>query len=357
MKKFCTVFMLCILLTSFFSCETIPEDTKNNDTAMRSDAEPEYTIESGDALDRLWAAYFQTKDDADLEKIIAYVNTNDMLTAKINEQYKKISRDKKYMTLLDKYGAEHKNKHITVPYDFEILSGILMGMNDQKLLDDVNYLYSFFNDDDDLKVRAIVKGGAFISLVANAKQHTDVNIALQKHIPYLNEKVQTSFYSDIGLNLKDDIGFAQSDNGTADFDNHNISIKVILVNDMQAMLHEWVNLKPEEAPNIISTSKVTMRENQIAPFIVFFLREQNEFPLYYDCELIYPDGTFSKNKGLRLSFLPNKPADLDYVYTANQPSGFAFDETDKAGTYTVRVSVYTDTQVIAVFENRFVLEK
>ncbi|MBQ9538753.1 MAG: hypothetical protein IJU95_05740, partial [Treponema sp.] len=291
--------------------------------------EPEYSIDSANKMDENWGLYYSTGDETYLENIIAYADTEDLLAKKINAKYKKLSSDERLMGILRDFGGEEKNRGIEFPYDFELLAGFLL--YDEGMADDIKYVYSFFPQE--LLIRGVMKGTAFWSLTSNAEQYENINIALQKHIPYMNEKSRVNFcwY----MKLDKEIGLVKSDKGTATFQRDDIWIAVTLVNDMNAAVCQWESLAVNENPMIRSSVRVDAKNNSIGPFIAFRCGEQAEYQLYYDCELITPGGKLSPNKGSKLLFAESRPENCELIYSVPQNYVMVFDDSDAGGNYTV----------------------
>jgi hypothetical protein len=219
------------------------------------------------------------------------------------------------------------------------------------------YIYSLFPMD--LLVRGANKSAAFWSLCSNAEQYENINIALQKHIPFMREKVRNTFYLFGELGLEKEVGYAKSAKGAAAFTDGSIAVSVLLVRDIKEALGKWTSVPESASPEISTVTKVTMKENLIAPFIAYKINDDKvKFPVYYDVELVKPDGTISNSsKSMKNLLLADAKPEKDLIYTAPVNCGFAFDESDEKGSYTILVSVYTKKNVIAVFDLDFKLEK
>ena len=345
MKKFLQAVIVLGLSALIMSCASKPKSENKNPIA----AEPEYTRDSGTIMDQNWEKYFNTGDEIYLENIIAYVNTEDLLLKTINEQYNKVSADRDFVAAMNLLEVEEQDGAFNCVFDLEMLSAYMIQMDEYK--DAILYIYSLFPED--LFIRGVMKTTAFWSLVSNAEQNEDINIALQKHLPYLLEKVQINFYS--FLKLEEDIVFIKSDDGVAAFQNDNMQVSFALVNDINQAIDAWNNVPENETPKIRATAIVDSENNTIAPFVIYHCKNQQNFPVLYDVELIKPDETVSSDKGLKIPLIENKP-DRDLYFIPSKFYSWSFDKKDKKGTYTVRITVHTTTKVIAVLEMDFVKE-
>ena len=339
--------VLCLFLAGLvMSCAS---KAAAPETKKEAPAEPVYTADSGKDMDRLWDSYFATGDETYLDELIAYVNTEDLLLKKANEQYKTLSKDQKFVTAFANMGAEQKDGKFVCDFDIEMLVAYLLQIDDFK--EGTTYVYSFFPED--VFIRGVMKTTAFWSLTSNAEQYEDVNIAIQKKIPLLLDKVQVNFYS--FLNLEKEIGYVHSDKGHITIESNDLLLSVILVNDINQAIYEWDNVPVDETPKIVSTTKVNSTNNSIAPFIVYQCRNQEEYPVYYDVELIDSNGKVSDQKK-KIEMIENKPNNPEYMYSVRKNYYWVFDDSDKKGNYIVRVTAHTASKVIAVFDLDFVIE-
>lgn len=315
--------------------------------------EPDYTMDSGHVMDANWYQYLTTWDEEYLENILVYIDTEDLLMKNVNQKAKTFLKDEKFVGSMKKLGAEVKNNKFELDYDLELLVGFLI--QDEEFAADIQYVYSFFPED--LFIRGVMKNTAFWSVMSNAEQYEVTNIAVQKRIPYFNEKVQASCY--MYLERDDKIGFVKTDKGAAEFDNGKIHIMSLLVNDMDKAVEDWNTLDAEEAPVIKTSTEVNLKKglDSIAPFIVFNVNGDVDYPLYYDAELIHPDGKLSSVGVKKLNFTDREPENRNYLYSVMQSFKWVFDKSDTAGTYTVKVTVYSAKNVLCIFEQAFKLKK
>ncbi len=338
MKKSPYIISISFFLAVIASCAITKNVTQN---FWYEQAEPQFKPDSPKKMDNNWKKYYSTKDEKYLENILAYVNTKDLFTEQLNERYSEISSDEKFFEILTKFGAVNDGQKIEFSYDFEMLTGFRI--KSEKTADDITYLYSFFPYE--LFVRGVYKSTAFWSLLSNAEQYEHINIAIQKHIPYLNQKSQNNFYS--CMDLEKDIGFVKSFRGGDSYSENDLFISVCLVNDIDETLKEWTSLKEEGTPFIKSTVTVGPETDFIAPFVTFSGSKLTGDLIYYDCELIHPDKSISIYKKLTLSKGSLERNDL--IYTASQHYGWKFDKTDPAGNYTARLTFYKEKSVLVVF--------
>ena len=346
MKKLLKTVLYLFLTGLVMSCASkaaAPETTKE------VPAEPVFTEDSGEDMDKSLASYFATGDETYLDEIIAYVNTEDLLLKKANEQYKTLSKDQKFVTAFANMGAEQKDGKFVCDFDIEMLVAYMLQIDDYK--EDTTYVYSFFSRD--LFVRGVMKTTAFWSLLSNAEQNEDINIAIQKRIPFLKDKVQINFYTFMGF--KKEIGYGYSDKGNAVFQDDDIFIAVTLVNDLKQTIYDWDNVPENETPKIKSTTTVNSTDNSISPFIVYQCKNQQEFPIFYDVELIVPGGKIDDQKK-NIECINKRPDNPDLFYSVEKNYFWVFDDSDPKGKYTVSVTVHTADKVLAVFYLDFVIE-
>ena len=350
MKKIFSQFLIFAFIGLLFSCASTGSVAR-----QKKLLEPEFTMETGKILDENWAKYYDTNDEIYLENIIAYADTEDLFVKSVNADFKKLSADEKFMSFIKEFNGEVKDGKVEFPFDFELISGFLL--RDSEMKESAAYIYSLFPMD--LLVRGANKSAAFWSLCSNAEQYENINIALQKHIPFMREKVRNTFYLFGELGLEKEVGYAKSAKGAAVFTDGSIAVSVLLVRDIKEALGKWTSVPESASPEISTVTKVTMKENLIAPFIAYKINDDKvKFPVYYDVELVKPDGTISNSsKSMKNLLLADAKPEKDLIYTAPVNCGFAFDESDEKGSYTIRVSVYTKKNVIAVFDLDFKLEK
>ena len=343
MKKIITSLFMVFCIGCFF----LP--AASNQKSKKS--EPKYTVDSGKIMDQNWEQYYSTGDETYLENIIAYADTEDLLTKNINKSFKKFAKDEKFITILKGFGAKVTDKKIEFDYDLEMTTSFLV--DDPEDDPKIRYIYSFFPEE--LFIRGVMKSTACWSLVSNAEQYETISIALQKHIPYMNDKGQVNFYSMLDLNKE--IGLVKAEKGQAIFQNNDIWISAILVNDLQAALDQWRSLDVNEAPKLSPTTEVKPGKLDIAPFICFSCGNQLKYPVYWDCELIEPDSKAAPDKAEKLALISEKPQRPDLIYCSEKNCGWRFDATDPAGNYLIRITVYAENKVIAVLELPFTLKK
>ena len=89
---------------------------------------------------------------------------------------------------------------------------------------------------------------------------------------------------------------------------------------------------------------------------MYHCKNQQEFPVYFDVELINPDGSISPEKGIKIPLVEEKPDYPDLFYAASKTYCWIFDKDYKNGNYTMRITIYSATKVIVVFEMGFVIE-
>lgn len=186
MKKIAFI-LVGLLVLALSSCQS----TK---TAKKEILPFDFSQNGGKTLDSYWDQYFQTSDTYYLDQIIAYADTEDAITANINEAYSnKIIGD----DWIEYLGLENENGVFTSAYDMDCLSVIFLTSEDEELKGNMKTLYSFFPQD--LLVRNAVKSSAYWSLGSNAEQHEDVYNYLKKKLPSLTPKTQNIFRDIYGI--------------------------------------------------------------------------------------------------------------------------------------------------------------
>ena len=340
---------LCLLICAAMMCSFASAAGKSS----KKKASPEYTLEKTHDMDANWDMYFETGDETYLENVLAYADSEDLMMTKINKQAKTLMKDENFVKAMEHLGAEVNGNKFDLAYDLELMVSFFV--QDEEFADATKYVYSFFPDE--MFIRGVVKSTSFWSLVSNASQHEEINIAIQKRLPYLNEKAHMTFVLGLGLNEK--IPLLKSDKGSAEYSNDKIYLMPVLINDLDRTVNDWNSLDAEEMPSVKPSSEVNLKKeiNSIAPFIMYSANAAMDYPIYYDGELIKPDGTTSAFKATKVNLATKAPQNSTYIYAAQQQFNWVFDKTDAPGKYTLRLSVYTSKQVIAVFEMDFKLKK
>ncbi len=149
----------------------------------------------------------------------------------------------------------------------------------------------------------------------------------------------------------------KSDKGQAKFENDDIWIGAVLVNDLKSTINEWNSIPENAAPKILSTTKASLDNNLIVPFIIYKLNTEEISSMYYDCELVKPDGSKSKSKGSKLVFWKSKPQNINLFYSVVQNCGWSLDETDPEGEYIIKIKAYSDKKEITEFQLSFTFTK
>ena len=149
----------------------------------------------------------------------------------------------------------------------------------------------------------------------------------------------------------------KSNKGMAQFESKDVWVNVILVNDLKSTIKAWDSVSESEAPGIHSTTKVSLENNFIAPFIVYKINSDKISSIYYDCELIKANGKVSLNKGNKLVFWKEKPENINLIYSVVQNYVWGLDETDPEGEYTIRIKIYTDKKQLTEFQLSFTYSK
>lgn len=347
MKKLTQTVIVMILSALVMSCASKAKEEK----VQAAPEEPDYNLVSVTELENIWELYYSTGDEKYLENIIAYTNTQDLLLKKANENYKQFSKDQAFVEALGMFGVEQKDGYFDGPYDIELFIAYMIRMDDYKTK--IQYIYSFFPQD--LYVRGVMKSTAFWSLLSNAQENKNTNIAIQKHIPYINEKGRMNYYAMLRLNQY--IGFVKSDDGIGAYQNENLFVSVTLVNDINQAFEAWNSVPEDGNPKIKNTVKVDKENDSIAPFIVYYCNNWEEGPVFFDVELANANGIVLSDKGTNIPLIENPQAVQNLFYAALQSYCWTFDEHDKNGNYIVRITIHTATRVIAVFDMDFVIEQ
>lgn len=337
MKKIFKGVLLALTSALFFSCAS---------NSGMSSKEPAYTIEDGKYLDSLWNLYYETGDESYVDQVIAYADTEDLLMKKINQHYKELSQDNRYMSILEHwFSAEDDGKKITCPVDVESLISIII--QDEAVKNDIRYIYSPF--DQDLFIRGIMKSTAVWSLAF--QENKDARIVVQKKIPFMNEKLANNMYALFGM---EDIVYYQKDSGIVmNQAGKAFLISSILVKDLDSFIDEW-NTPVDHTPYIPSTSEVSKSKDKEVSFVVLYsFNEHEDYPVYIDIDSCDSKGDVQHFKNMLL--IESKPA--SNLYSLGPIMKIIFEDTDPLGEYTIRLTVHTENTVLSVSDLTYKLKK
>jgi len=148
----------------------------------------DFSRKGGKTLDSYWDLYFETKDTKNLDKIIAYIETENLLLSNLNEAFAENKIDENVINDLE---IKNTNGVFKSDYDTDILSIIALKNGDKEIANSMKYIYSLFPKD--LLVRNSVKSSAIWSLFSNATQRVDVRIYLEHKLPELSLKSRKLF--------------------------------------------------------------------------------------------------------------------------------------------------------------------
>lgn len=142
-------------------------------------------------------------------------------------------------------------------------------------------------------------------------------------------------------------------NRVAQYVDENIGIFTFLVSDINAEVEKWFSIPESDAPGFSPINEITLENNGVAPFVIYQIIGQEEYPVYYDCELVKPNGSKSKYKGKKMILVEEKPERLNLMYIPSANYGWLLEESDPEGDYKVLVNVYTEKKKIVEIELPF----
>ena len=186
MKKISFI-LIGLLVLALSSCQS----TK---AAKKETLPLDFSQNGGNTLDGYWAQYFQTFDTYYLDQIIAYAESEDALTANINDAYANGVIGDDWIEYLE---MEKEGDAFTSEYDMDCISILFLTSDDEELKGNMRTLYSFFPQD--LLVRNAVKSSAYWSLGSNATQYEEVNEYLKKKLPSTSAKTRNTFKDVYGI--------------------------------------------------------------------------------------------------------------------------------------------------------------
>lgn len=172
-------------LTALISCKS----TKVQPEEKIDLSKPDFSINGGKTLDKIWNMYFETKDSLYLDYIFNYIESEDLFLDGLNMNFDSLIWDKKASDLLEKLAIENVDSSLQCPVDYELLFAFFV--DDEEYRDDFKYLYSFLPDD--VMVHSAIKSSAFWSVNSLAEQNPLVNEYLTKKIPKLNPNARNTF--------------------------------------------------------------------------------------------------------------------------------------------------------------------
>ncbi len=179
MKKYLfSVFAAFALL--FVSCQS---------TNFTDEKTVDFSANGGKTLDGYWEAYTETKDVSYLDKIVACVETDDLILKNVEKAYKEKKLDDSWIDFLEITNVKGK---MVQKYDLDCLTVLILKGQDQDLISNMRYLYSLCPED--LLIRNAVKSSAFWSLASVAEQRADVRVYLEEKLPRMSEKSRNVFY-------------------------------------------------------------------------------------------------------------------------------------------------------------------
>ena len=184
-KTIISMMVIFAALTALISCKSTkvqPEDEIDL-------SKPDFSINGGKTLDKIWNMYFETKDSLYLDYIFNYIESEDLFLDGLNKNFDSLIWDKKASDLLEKLAIENVDSYLQCPVDYELLFAFFV--DDEEYRDDFKYLYSFLPDD--VMVHSAIKSSAFWSVNSLASQYEDINAYLTNKIPLLSEKSRSTF--------------------------------------------------------------------------------------------------------------------------------------------------------------------
>ena len=184
-KTIISMMVIFAALTALISCKS----TKVQPEEKIDLSKPDFSINGGKTLDKIWNMYFETKDSLYLDYIFNYIESEDLFLDGLNKNFDSLIWDKKASDLLEKLAIENVDSYLQCPVDYELLFAFFV--DDEEYRDDFKYLYSFLPDD--VMVHSAIKSSAFWSVNSLASQYEDINAYLTNKIPLLSEKSRSTF--------------------------------------------------------------------------------------------------------------------------------------------------------------------
>ena len=184
-KTIISMMVIFAALTALISCKS----TKVQPEEKIDLSKPDFSINGGKTLDKIWNMYFETKDSLYLDYIFNYIESEDLFLDGLNMNFDSLIWDKKASDLLEKLAIENVDSSLQCPVDYELLFAFFV--DDEEYRDDFKYLYSFLPDD--VMVHSAIKSSAFWSVNSLAEQYPLVNEYLTKKIPKLNPNARNTF--------------------------------------------------------------------------------------------------------------------------------------------------------------------
>ena len=135
-----------------------------------------------------------------------------------------------------------------------------------------------------------------------------------------------------------------SNNGYITFQNQELFILIVLVNDLQEAVNTW--RIPNTTPTIYETTMVKINE-PISLFIIYGT-ENDSIDLTYNLRIREPNGAISEVKydGLKISDVVISKRTL---YPANVMPTIVFDENEEIGIYYFIIQVFDENELIKTF--------
>lgn len=187
MKKTAILF-LSALTSLFFSCQSVKVPEQET-------VPPDFSADGGKTLDGYWLDYFATLDPKYLDRILAYAESEDVLSVQINRAYSEGTIDE---SLIECLSMKNEDGILTSDYDLDALSIFFLEYGDEELSGAVKYIYSLFPQD--VLIRNAVKSSAYWSLASNAGQSLGIRLYLEQKLPEIPEKT-ANIFTDL-LNVK-----------------------------------------------------------------------------------------------------------------------------------------------------------
>lgn len=179
------IFLLGLFLLGAFSCKS----TKVQPEEKIDLSKPDFSVNGGKTLDKIWNLYFETKNPLYLDYIFEYIESEDLFLSGLNENFDSLVWDKKASDIMEKLAVNVLDSEFVCPVDYELLFAFFV--EDDEYKDDFKYLYSFLPSQ--TMVHSAVKSSAFWSVNSLASQYEDVNAYLTKKIPSLSDKSRNTF--------------------------------------------------------------------------------------------------------------------------------------------------------------------
>jgi hypothetical protein len=154
-------------------------------------SEPQITISSGKQIDNYWKLFDITNDVKYIDKVIEFINAEDITIKMVNEILPLLNGNEKIWDLFMAMELTTDGNKYVSKYDIEIMLGILI--QDKYFSDNIRYLYSLLPDKSTSIIRSGIKSAAFWSLYSKYKEKVNVKMYIDKNDDLLKLPAKSIF--------------------------------------------------------------------------------------------------------------------------------------------------------------------